>query len=378
MTTHEDSLVVGILMNGRCDEWAHALDHFENHSKPRLPIPYSILAKYPRDEVHFVGISFGNELSKTKYPFSRVVSYRNIIEVRRTCDVIVAWGRYAILNCILDLFEFPRNKKTIIISYDWPCFHRQSNFLRSIYQAFQSFIAKFSRGVSVMTEEQKLSAKSYLPPWISVEKIDFRIDASFYKYFDPVVCDQAWFDKFSEENHHRPYMVMLGDELRIEDDAITVAKNTEMSVVRVCQYMNADTKAEILHKVSAQGLISKYHMMNNLSYGQLLLLLRNASGYLGLVDSTWQPAGWTSLSEALCCRLPAIVYDGLVSREMQFRGIPASAMKVIASGDVAGVCAAVSEINLSKPNGAEADQLSEFVKRELSMTPLIEDTSVSR
>jgi len=52
-------------------------------------------------------------------------------------------------------------------------------------------------------------------------------------------------------------------------------------------------------------------------------------------------------------------------------------MKVIASGDVAGVCAAVSEINLSNPNGVEADQLSEFVKRELSMTPLTADISVS-
>ena len=378
MTAHKDPLVVGVLMNGRCDEWAHALDHFENHSKPRLPIPYSILAQYPKEEFQFLGINFGNTFPKRQYPFSKVVSYRNIIEARRACDLIVAWGRYALLNCFLDLFKRPGNKKTIFISYDWPCFQWKLFSFRSTYQILQSFMAKFSRGVFVMTEEQKLSAKSYLPPWISVEKIDFRIDASFYESFDPAVCDQAWFDKFSEENRHRPYMVMLGDELRIEDDAIIVAKNTDMSVVRVCQYMDADTKAEILHKVSAQGLISKYHMMNNLSYGQLILLLRNASGYLGLVESTWQPAGWTALSEALCCRLPAIVYDGLVSREMQFRGIPASAMKVIASGDVAGVCAAVSEINLSKPNGVKADQLSEFVKRELSMTPLIEDTSVSR
>ena len=42
--------------------------------------------------------------------------------------------------------------------------------------------------------------------------------------------------------------------------------------------------------------------------------------YAGLVNSTWQPAGWTVACEALASGLPIVLYKGLVSNELNSLG----------------------------------------------------------
>jgi glycosyltransferase involved in cell wall biosynthesis len=38
---------------------------------------------------------------------------------------------------------------------------------------------------------------------------------------------------------------------------------------------------------------------------------------VNLVDSSWQPAGWTAVTEAMACGVPVIVNHGLVTVELR-------------------------------------------------------------
>ena len=63
-------------------------------------------------------------------------------------------------------------------------------------------------------------------------------------------------------------------------------------------------------------------------------LIQHAVVYAGLVNSTWQPAGWTVACESLASGLPIVVYDGLVSRELIRIGACDTFMRSVSMNDI--------------------------------------------
>src|SRR5205807_1131498 len=91
-----------------------------------------------------------------------------------------------------------------------------------------------------------------------------------------------------------------------------------LRVARVPQ--EAATASWYRRKIAERGLADRLFVFEHVSYRTLRHLLQKATAYVGLVDSTWQPAGWTVLCESLASGTPAIVYDGPTAREMRCLG----------------------------------------------------------
>jgi glycosyltransferase involved in cell wall biosynthesis len=91
---------------------------------------------------------------------------------------------------------------------------------------------------------------------------------------------------------------------------------------------------ELRRRLANAQIGDRFHIFERISHQFLRVLLQNASAYAGMVDSTWQPAGWTVACEALASGLPVVLYEGIVSRELQDIGAMESWTRVVSFRNV--------------------------------------------
>jgi glycosyltransferase involved in cell wall biosynthesis len=134
----------------------------------------------------------------------------------------------------------------------------------------------------------------------------------------------------------RPFVIMPGDELRLDQDALDVIERSDFCLVRVAQYLEKSRTDLMMEEIKRRGLVGRVFLFERIDYAFLRFLMQRAVAYVGLVDSRWQPAGWTVACEALACDLPVVVYEGLVSRELQRLGAQKEWLRSVTTGDLRG------------------------------------------
>jgi glycosyltransferase involved in cell wall biosynthesis len=167
-----------------------------------------------------------------------------------------------------------------------------------------------------MTGRQVAAARRDLPSWLPVVKLRVGIDTCYYARssteFDVPEEHRAVVDKLLQE----PYVILPGDELRLNEDALEVVKTTGLKLVRISQYGTKSGTNLLKEEVARRGLSDRVIVFEHIPYVFLRFLLQHALAYVGFVDSNWQPAGWTVACESLASGLPLVIYDGLTAREL--------------------------------------------------------------
>jgi hypothetical protein len=113
---------------------------------------------------------------------------------------------------------------------------------------------------------------------------------------------------------------MLGDEQRLNSHALEILTQSNLRLVRISQYSKDKEAKWFRQEINNRRLNERCFFFERISYPFLRFLLHHACAYAGLVDSTWQPAGWTVACEALASGLPIVLYKGLVSNELNYLG----------------------------------------------------------
>jgi hypothetical protein len=160
------------------------------------------------------------------------------------------------------------------------------------------------------------------------------VDTAFFLQETTVAGLPQSFASVVDEITSKPYMIMTGDQLRQDRDAIDLVRSCDVRIVRVL--MSREFAEPIRSAVAEKGVGDHYFILQAVPDVVYRFLMQRAHAYLGLVDSTWQPAGWTSACEALACGLPAILYEGLVSRELEGLGA-GKYLRNVHAGDVRGL-----------------------------------------
>ena len=121
----------------------------------------------------------------------------------------------------------------------------------------------------------------------------------------------------------------------------------------------------LIKKIKEHGLSKNLIILENISYTFLRFLLRNASAYVGFVDSSWQPAGWTVACEALASGLPIVLYEGLVSKEMKEIGAPSNYVFSCPQGNLNSFLNITVSLIKSDHKKKFSDDIAKFAKENL-------------
>lgn len=320
--------------NGLSSEWKNAKLGLVNDDHPVLPLPRALLSLMDAPGSRLVSLSFSDIESGDTYPFETVINVRNVFHARRMCDRIIAWGRVGLIHCFLDLFLPLSKKKTLFLCYDWPTKSNDRSSLVVMRQFFVRRLALLSKKIIVMTSAQFQDADNASLRRDHVEKISIKLDKRFYLNTSVENIKNNEINRINSLLRNRKYAVMLGDELRLTNDSLKVCKNSGVVFIRIFQYKTKYKISKIREEIKKYGLEDQYFIFHNINHLTLLKILKGASAYAGLVDSTWQPAGWTATLEALSCGVHAILYEGLVSEELRSLGVPSGSMSSVQMGDI--------------------------------------------
>jgi glycosyltransferase involved in cell wall biosynthesis len=252
--------------------------------------------------------------------FTDIYTRRQLKAASQVSDVAILWstlGSLQLLKSRVISFNMP---KLILGSYIWS-WKNLPNIKTTLSSMATYAAANFSHGLILMTNEQRELAKKILPPSIPVIKFTFGIDTRFYQL--PSQLDDIptkYRTAYKERLLDRPYIIVAGHQQRYDFDLLQILKMYKhINLVRTYKKLTPSI-SRFQEEVRAQGLEARCFFFENVNYRFLRFLFQNAIVYLGLVDSTWQPAGWTATCEAIACGTPVILYEGLVSRELQSLG----------------------------------------------------------
>lgn len=353
-------LLVGIKS---VEPWHNSIN--KSLTQPRLALPYAFSTAFINEghQVFAIDTANSSSVKKSDDPFSHVYSKSELLKALKNVDIALLWGGQGV-SAIMRQILLPSPRKRVLLgSYVW-----DTSVLPTFKSRLSGVTAKlaagFSRAVTVMTDEQLLGAQHQLSSRTPVIRFTCGIDASFYKvkseYLDVPVIYQSEVDKLLT----KPYVIMLGDQQRCNQDAIELIKKNDINLIRVCR----DKKMSRWFKdqISRCGLEDKLFIFNDIDHVFLRFLIQNAACYAGLVDSSWQPAGWTVACESLACGTPVLLYDGLVSRELKKLGTDKSIMQTASFGDLKGFQEKLSAIT-SQHRSSVHKISQEFIIKNLDM-----------
>jgi len=201
---------------------------------------------------------------------------------RKDQVIINLRGRFLLVALLLRVVGFVRCNFLVI--------HYGSKSL--LYNGFLKKLLFRSDGLLVMDVHQSLGYNC------KVYKFRYGLDMAYFENIKK---------RGGEPNFHRG-VVMHGDELRRDDLLLSVSGKLHYSVYRIGQY-----------GIKLEGDRNRYTLSNVVVLSKLLdddlyLILTDSVFYLGLVDSSWQPAGWTAAIEALTLGKEVVLLEGLTSR----------------------------------------------------------------
>jgi len=322
-----------VAIGNNLDEWQDTLRHRED--KPRLPLPYAFGAALVNGghKLSAINLAGGVDERVSCAPFERIYRSNEMSIAMRAVDVVSLWGSFGI-SAVLRQAVLPKRRRQVLLnSYVWQPARGQS-FLAARLRIATHIAARFGRGVVLMTEEQVQYARAKLPMEVPVVALRCGIDTAYYAKV-PSLSDVPDEHRRSVERLLKaPYVIMPGDELRLNEDALAVVEHTNLHLVRISQYSSKSRTDILKQQVATRGLSDRVTVFEKISYPFLRFLLHNAACYAGLVDSSWQPAGWTVACEALASGLPIVLYEGLVSRELHGLGISKSLVRTAPMRDL--------------------------------------------
>jgi hypothetical protein len=323
-------ILVGIHENA--DEWNNTLSYCS--TRPRLPLPYAFgNAFYQRGHQLCAINSSSSQISvDCQLPFEKIYSQDLFITALQETDINIFWASQGIKAIAQQLFLNPFCKKTILASYIWNTINL-SGFKKKQLGLATNIASHLARALIVMTTEQANLARVQLHHNVPIIKFTCGIDTKFYQETITFTDVPENNKKIVESLLNRPYVIMPGDEQRCNDHALEILKNSDLRLVRIAQYTKSQDAQWFKEEIIKNNLSKRCFFFEKISYPFLRFLLRNAAVYAGLVDSTWQPAGWTVACEAVASGLPIVLYDGLVARELSLLGA-AEFLRVVPMGNI--------------------------------------------
>jgi glycosyltransferase involved in cell wall biosynthesis len=265
-------------------------------------------------------------------PFETIYPRHELSKALRAADLALLWGRCG-QSALLRQAFLPRPRRRLVyFSYVWEPPVTPSLRQRSQAKIAQR-VARLARAVVLMTAEQADAARATLPHHVPVIDVQVGIDCRFYAH-PGSLSDVAKQDRARVERLLlNPYVIMPGDELRLNADALTIVENTQLILVRVSQYGHKNNIQELKREIRRRNIGDRLLVFERISYPALRFLMKNAIAYAGLVDATWQPAGWTVACECLACGLPIVLYEGLTSREIGRLGASSNILRSVPTYD---------------------------------------------
>ncbi len=118
--------------------------------------------------------------------------------------------------------------------------------------------------------------------------------------------------KFLQKIINQKYIIMHGDEEREEDKLIKLASMLKIGIVRINQYPYK-SKKNLFEIAKSYFDIPFIYNFQNIDFHNYIWLLKNSTIYAGMVNSKFQPAGWTALCEAIILGIPSIISNGITS-----------------------------------------------------------------
>jgi len=303
-----------VAINNNVSEWRESL--IESSTRPRLPLPYAFGAAFLKrgHKISAINISSSIIEDESLFPFEAVYSSRELLLAMKNVDLVSLWGGHGVSAIMRQFILTPPRKRVVFNSYIWK-YDNLPNLRSKMVGIATQFSAKFAKALVVMTEEQAELARSRAKAKFQVVKFQCGIDTAFYRLPSSFKDIPEEYRELVKMLMSGPYVIMLGDELRFNQDALDIVLNSDMRLIRISQYSGVEQEL-LRKKIQYLDIEDRFIVLQKISPPFLRYLLQHAAAYAGLVDSTWQPAGWTAACEAISSGLPIVLYDGLVSREL--------------------------------------------------------------
>lgn len=321
-----------VCINGNIPEWQACFD--PQGDQPRLPLPYAFGAACSGAGFTLSGLDFSAPAANSPDlgPFRAIYPLNYIDQALADADLAIFWGGAGIRQCLREARRPTHQRRIGFLTYGWRekgafTVARRANLLAT------RRAARFARCVVAMTAEQAADARRSLPAHVSVVRLSVGIDTRFYARPAQLADVPAEHRPTVERLLQKPYVILPGDELRLNKDALDVVEATGLKLVRISQYSSKSGTNVLKEDVARRGLGGQVEVFERISYAFLRFLLQHAAGYAGFVDATWQPAGWTVVCESLASGLPIVLYDGYVARELIALGLPKELYRIAPLGD---------------------------------------------
>ena len=303
--------------SGRMEEWQRSFE--ASADRPRLPLPFSTSAAFCArgHEVSAINFSDGHFSGLDAGHFRKLYGPGELKEALLENDLMLLWAATGIRAAVSNMVRLPAHRKVLLASYVWRV-HQNAGWRGWRLAVTTRIAARLARAVVLMTDEQAREADHSLAARVPVLRFTWGIDSAFYR------CEVAETDVSIEVRKElndllrEPYVILAGDQLRLDNDALELVEKHNLRLVRVPQERH--TANWYRRQMRERKLEGRLFVFERVDYPTLRYLLQRATAYVGLVDSTWQPAGWTVLCESLASGLPAIVYEGITAREIRRLG----------------------------------------------------------
>ena len=287
----------------------------DNPEMPRQPQSYPYYGKLKNAglEVDILSLYEDIGLIKSKSQFSTYLKTMLMINSIASYDVIISWGFVgAWLSLLLKFTQTGKKTLTVVFANVSPSSHRVTGRFKNLlfHMGLRS-----GKGVIYMTKEQL--NQSLINLKLSQEQLIYLpagVDIKFFfpnSYSESLVIDNKEILQLAGKS----YIVVAGDQLRNEIQILDILKQNKLSLVRLTQSGKTEEfwKNVCLSKDKDFNVFCKA----NLPYHDVRYIYQHALCLLNLVDNSWQPAGWTVMTEAMACGIPVIMNSGLVTRELK-------------------------------------------------------------
>ena len=340
-----------------------------SHECPRLPLIHTFSAAFDdrNHRVFAIDYSNGANSSGSVGPFEHVYLRNELLQALKNVDLALIWGGRGISAISRQLLLSRPRRRVLLCSYIWQLGTLPT--VRAVISgAANQISARFCRALIVMTDEQLVLAKQMLPARVPVIRFICGIDTSFYKvksnYSDVPEIHRPLIEKLL----CKPYVIVLGDQQRCNKDVITLVRRSDINLVRVC--LAKKTLSWFNEEIRRFELTDRLFVFREIDYVFLRFLLQHASAYAGLVNSKWQPAGWTVACEALASGLPVVLYDGLAYREMKTMEADDRIVRSVPFGDISAFQSELESL-ISQDSATISELATDLVSNKLD----IENTS---
>jgi len=322
-----------VSINNNIQEWCDTLS--PRTDKPMLPLPYAFGGAFVRRGHKLSAVNVSTTMPSSEeslYPFEAVYPVKELLRAIKDVDLVSLWGGLGLSAIMRQFLLAPFRRRVVLNSYVWQM--DSSPTLRSRKSVIATQVAaRFARAVVVMTAEQAEMAGTALSGKVPVIFLRCGIDTAFYRVPSSFADVPENYREVVGKLLAKPYMILPGDELRFNRDALDVVTNTGIPMVRISQYSREDM-LNMQEEIRRRGIEDRFFIFERISYPFMRFLLQNAAVYAGLVNSEWQPAGWTVLCEALASGLPVVAYEGLATREMVRLGANSDFFRSVPMNDI--------------------------------------------